>query len=81
MLTNQSLLAQYMGCIVDGEYSPEDINVNALPIFHCAQRDVFLTPFLWLGATNILLLKADILVILETIEKYKRDEVPLYLPF
>lgn len=71
VLTNQSLMAQYMGCIVDGEYSPEDVNLNALPIFHCAQRDVFLTPFLWLGATNILLPTADVPTILEKIEQHR----------
>ncbi len=71
VLTNQSLMAQYMGTIVDGEYRSEDININALPIFHCAQRDVFLTPFFWVGATNILLAKADVPRILESIEAHK----------
>lgn len=69
VLSNQSLMAQYMGAIVDGEYRSGDINVNALPIFHCAQRDVFLTPFLWVGATNVLLPKADVVKILESIEQ------------
>lgn len=71
VLTNQSLMAQYMGTIVDGEYRSDDININALPIFHCAQRDVFLTPFLWLGATNVLLATADMPTILNTIETHK----------
>ncbi|MEJ5347948.1 MAG: acyl-CoA synthetase [Desulfosoma sp.] len=71
VLTNQSLMAQYMGCIVDGEYSPQDVNLNALPIFHCAQRDVFLTPFFWLGATNVLLPTADIPTILQKIEEHR----------
>ncbi|SHF42659.1 fatty-acyl-CoA synthase [Desulfacinum infernum DSM 9756] len=71
VLTNQSLMAQYMGAIVDGEYSSEDVNLNALPIFHCAQRDVFLTPFLWLGATNVLLPTADVPTILEQIERHR----------
>ncbi|MBZ4660765.1 MAG: AMP-dependent synthetase and ligase [Desulfacinum sp.] len=71
VLTNQSLMAQYMGAIVDGEYSSEDVNLNALPIFHCAQRDVFLTPFLWLGATNVLLPTADVPTVLEQIERHR----------
>ncbi len=71
VLTNQSLMAQYMGCIVDGEYSPQDVNLNALPIFHCAQRDVFLTPFFWLGATNVLLPTADVPTILQKIEEHR----------
>lgn len=71
ILSNQSLLSEYMSCIVDGEYSSDDINLNALPIFHTAQRDVMLTPFLYVGATNILLPKADITLVLENIEKHR----------
>ncbi|WP_027365159.1 acyl-CoA synthetase [Desulfotruncus alcoholivorax] len=71
ILTNQSLLAEYTGAIIDGQYMTEDINVNALPIFHCAQRDVFLNPCLMLGATNVLLLQADPLQIMKCVEKYR----------
>ncbi|SFH19187.1 fatty-acyl-CoA synthase [Desulfotomaculum arcticum] len=70
ILTNQSLLAEYTGAIIDGQYTNEDININALPIFHCAQRDVFLNPCLMLGATNVLLLQADPLQIMKCVEKY-----------
>ncbi len=70
IVSNQSLMAQYMGCIVDGGYDTSDINVNALPIYHCAQRDVFLNPVFWVGGTNILLLP-DIAKILKTIADYK----------
>ncbi|WP_035107097.1 acyl-CoA synthetase [Desulfovirgula thermocuniculi] len=71
ILTNQSLIAQYVGTIVDGEYTPEDINVNAMPIFHCAQRDVFLTPVLMVGGTNVLLLQPNPVEIMAAIEKYR----------
>lgn len=71
ILNNQSLMAQYMSCIVDGQYTPGDVNINALPLFHCAQRDVFLTPCLWVGSTNILLFQADPVSIMENVQKYK----------
>lgn len=71
ILTNQSLIAQYVGTIVDGEYTAEDINVNAMPIFHCAQRDVFLTPVLMVGGTNVLLLQPNPVEIMAAIEKYR----------
>ena len=71
ILTNQSLLAEYFGTIIDGEYQADDININAMPIFHCAQRDVFLTPMLMLGGTNILLLEPNPVQIMASIEKYK----------
>lgn len=71
ILTNQSLIAEYTGCIIDGQYHTDDVNLNALPIFHCAQRDCFLNPCLMLGATNLLLLQADPRQIMEYIENYK----------
>ena len=46
ILNNQALMSQYMGTIVDGEYTPEDVNLNALPIYHCAQRRIFDSLFL-----------------------------------
>jgi len=70
IISNQALMAQYMGCIVDGGYDANDINVNALPIYHCAQRDVFLNPVFWVGGTNILMMP-DIGNILKTIADYQ----------
>lgn len=70
IISNQSLIAQYMGCIIDGRYEATDININALPIYHCAQRDVFLNPIFWIGGTNILM-GPDIAKILENIATYK----------
>ncbi len=70
IISNQSLIAQYMGCIIDGNYDASDINVNALPIYHCAQRDVFMNPVFWLGGTNILM-GPDIGQILANIARYK----------
>ena len=55
IISNQALMAQYMGAIVDGQYDEDDVQVNALPIYHCAQRDVFLNPVFWVGGTNILI--------------------------
>ncbi len=70
IISNQALIAEYMGCIIDGKYESSDINVNALPIYHCAQRDVFLNPVFWVGGTNILM-GPDIGAILKNIAEYK----------
>ncbi|MBN2567820.1 MAG: AMP-binding protein, partial [Deltaproteobacteria bacterium] len=70
VIGNQALMAQYMGCIVDGGYAPDDINVNALPLYHCAQRDVFMNPVFWVGGTNVLI-RPDIEEILRTISNYE----------
>jgi fatty-acyl-CoA synthase len=69
IISNQALMAQYMGAIIDGRYDADDINVNALPIYHCAQRDVFLNPVFWVGGTNILV-APDIGQILKTIAEH-----------
>ncbi|MFO7859664.1 MAG: AMP-binding protein [Desulfosalsimonas sp.] len=70
IINHQALLSQYMGCIFDGGYESADININALPIYHCAQRDVFLNPIFDIGGTN-LLMGPDIGQILKNVEKYK----------
>jgi len=72
IISNQALMAQYMGAIVDGGYESTDINVNALPIYHCAQRDVFMNPIFWVGGTNILM-APDIGAILKTIDQYRAN--------
>jgi fatty-acyl-CoA synthase len=72
IISNQALMAQYMGAIIDGGYDSGDINVNALPIYHCAQRDVFLNPVFWVGGTNILM-APDIGDILKTIDRYRAN--------
>lgn len=69
LINNQALMAQYMGAIVDGQYEADDVSINALPIYHCAQRDVFLNPIFWVGGTNIIL-DADLGRILKTIADY-----------
>ncbi|KJS30226.1 MAG: acyl-CoA synthetase [Desulfatitalea sp. BRH_c12] len=72
IISNQALLAQYMGAIIDGGYESADINVNALPIYHCAQRDVFLNPIFLTGGTNILM-APDIGQILATIDRHRAN--------
>ena len=75
MLTNQSLISAYVGVIEVGGVDHDDIMINALPLFHAAQRDVFFMPCIWAGGTNILLYSADIKEILENIQKYKATQL------
>ncbi len=69
MLTSRSLIAQYVSAIVDGEMARDDVEIHALPLYHCAQLHCFLTPGVYLGATNIVLPGPDPVKILETIER------------
>jgi len=68
MLSHRSLIAQYVSCIVDGEMAGTDVEVHSLPLYHCAQLHCFLTPGIYLGATNVVLSGADPAAILEAVE-------------
>ena len=54
MLTHDAVLWQYISCIVDAEIAASDVILHALPMYHCAQLDVFLGPAIYRGATNII---------------------------
>ena len=45
-----------------------DVEVHSLPLYHCAQLHCFLTPGIYLGATNVVLPGADPAAILEAVE-------------
>ena len=52
MLTHGAVIDQYVSCIVDGEMAEADTVLHALPLYHCAQLDVFLGPCVYLGCTS-----------------------------
>ena len=54
MLTHDAVLWEYVSCLVDAEITSSDVMLHALPLYHCAQLDVFLGPALYVGATNII---------------------------
>jgi fatty-acyl-CoA synthase len=54
MLTHEAIIWQYVSCIIEGEMTADDVVLHALPLYHCAQLDVFLGPAIYIGATNII---------------------------
>jgi fatty-acyl-CoA synthase len=54
MLTHGAVIDQYVSCIVDGEMTDTDHVLHALPLYHCAQLDVFLGPCVYLGASSVI---------------------------
>jgi fatty-acyl-CoA synthase len=54
MLTHDAVLSQYVSCAVDAEIAHDDLVLHALPLYHCAQLDVFLGPSLYVGATSVI---------------------------
>ena len=68
IMTNRNLIAQYVSDIVDGEYHRDDIELHALPLYHCAALHDFLTPDVYLGATSVIVDSPDPDTILRTVE-------------
>ena len=69
MLSSRSLMWQYVSILADGGMDGHDIEVHALPLYHCAQLDCFLVPDIYLGSTSIILSRPDPDELLATIER------------
>jgi fatty-acyl-CoA synthase len=54
MLTHEAVLWQYVSCIVDASIEGSDLALHALPLYHCAQLDVFFGPAIYVGASNVI---------------------------
>jgi fatty-acyl-CoA synthase len=70
MLTHESVIWQYVSCIIEGEMSSADVILHALPLYHCAALDVFLGPAIYLGASNVIISQPRPEVILPQIAKH-----------
>jgi fatty-acyl-CoA synthase len=57
MLTHDAVIWQYASCAVDASIASGDVMLHALPLYHCAQLDVFLGPAVYVGATSIVTAK------------------------
>ena len=54
LLSHDAVIWEYVTCLVDASIDVDDILLHALPLYHCAQLDVFLGPSIYVGATNII---------------------------
>ena len=75
MLSSRSLISQYVSCVIDGEMTGDDIEVHAMPMYHCAQLDCFLGPDVYVGATNIVLPRPEPEALLATIERERATKL------
>ena len=71
----RSLISQYVSCAIDGGMSADDVEVHALPMYHCAQLDCFFSVDVYLGATSIILPAPDAAAILATIERERATKL------
>lgn len=52
MLTHDAVLWQYVSCVINADIAERDVVLHALPLYHCAQLDVFFGPAIYIGATS-----------------------------
>ncbi len=71
MLTHDAVLWQYVSCVVDAAIAQDDMALHALPLYHCAQLDVFFGPAIYVGSTNVITSKPVPDNLLALIEKFK----------
>lgn len=57
MLTHDAVLWQYVSCVINAEIHVDDLALHSLPLYHCAQLDVFFGPAVYVGSTNIITAK------------------------
>jgi fatty-acyl-CoA synthase len=69
LLSSRSLIAQYVSCAIDGGMSADDVELHALPMYHCAQLDCFFSVDVYLGATSIIFRSPEPAALLATIER------------
>ena len=70
VLSHEALITNYSSVMVEGEMLASDVQVHALPLFHCAQQHVFLMPAIQLGMVNVVLPAPDPATLLATIEEH-----------
>jgi fatty-acyl-CoA synthase len=71
ILTHEAVMWQYVSCVIDGGMAADDNVLHALPLYHCAQLDVFLGPAIYLGASGVITSKPTADNILALIEAHK----------
>ena len=71
MLTHDAVMWQYVSCVVDANIAGEDLALHALPLYHCAQLDVFFGPAIYVGSSNVITAKPTPDNLLPLIERHQ----------
>jgi fatty-acyl-CoA synthase len=71
MMTHRALMAEYLSCIVELEFTGADIALAALPLYHSAQMHCFSLPQLLMGATTHLIETPAPDLVLRLIEQHR----------
>jgi fatty-acyl-CoA synthase len=54
MHTHDAVISEYVSCLVDAEIAHEDRILHAMPMYHCAQLDVFLGSGVYVGSSHVI---------------------------
>jgi fatty-acyl-CoA synthase len=73
MLTHEAVIWEYVSCVVEGEITETDRMLHSLPLYHCAQLDVFLGPAVYVGASSVITGKPTADNILALLAKHRID--------
>jgi acyl-CoA synthetase (AMP-forming)/AMP-acid ligase II len=68
---SRSLMWQYVGSIIAGSMTADNIEIHSMPLCHCSQLDNFLATDIYLGATSFILPRPNPQSVLRTIERYR----------
>ncbi len=71
MLTHGAVMWQYVSCVADAAVSGDDFMLHALPLYHCAQLDVFFGPAVYTGSRNLVTAKPTPENLLPLIEQHR----------
>jgi fatty-acyl-CoA synthase len=71
MLTHDAVLWQYVSCVVNAEIAEADVALHALPLYHCAQLDVFFGPAIYIGSSNVITAKPTPENLLPLLEQHR----------
>ncbi|MDP3252845.1 MAG: acyl-CoA synthetase [Hydrogenophaga sp.] len=70
MLTHDAVLWQYVSCVINASIAEDDRALHALPLYHCAQLDVFFGPAIYIGSSNVITAKPVPDNLIALIEKF-----------
>jgi fatty-acyl-CoA synthase len=71
MLTHDAVMWQYVSCLVDAGIAADDLALHALPLYHCAQLDVFFGPAIYAVSSNVITAKPVPENLLPLIERHR----------
>ncbi|MFC0597639.1 fatty acyl-CoA synthetase [Streptomyces palmae] len=75
VLSHAALITQYASCVIDGGMDRHDVEIHAMPLFHCAQQHCFLVPDIQLGARSVILPGPDPAALLAAVERHRATKL------